>query len=83
MHTHMWHTHLGGTMVKNPPANVEDARDVDLIPGLSDPLEGEMATDSDVLGWKIPWTEEPDGLPSMELQRVTIEQLNTHMHAKY
>ena len=40
MHTLMWHTHLGGTIVKNPPANVEDARDVDLIPGLSDPLEG-------------------------------------------
>ena len=23
-----------------------------------------MATHSSVLAWKIPWTEEPDGLPS-------------------
>ena len=42
-----------------------------------------MATYSSVLGWKIPWTEEPGRLQSMELQRVTIEQLNTHIHAKY
>ena len=24
----------GGTVIKNPPANAEDARDTDLIPGL-------------------------------------------------
>ena len=29
-----------------------------------------MATHSSVLAWKIPGTEEPGGLPSMELQRV-------------
>ena len=33
-------------------------------------LEKEMATYSSVLAWRIPWTEEPDGLPSIELQRV-------------
>ena len=27
--------------------------------------EKEMATHSSVLAWRIPWTEEPDGLPSM------------------
>ena len=32
-----------------------------LIPGLGDPLEEEMATLSGILGWKIPWTEEPAG----------------------
>ena len=26
-----------------------------------DPLEEEMATDSSILAWKIPWTEEPGG----------------------
>ena len=26
------------------------------------PLEKEMATDSSILAWKIPWMEEPDGL---------------------
>ena len=36
-----------------------------------DPLEKEMATHSGILAWKIPWTEEPGGLPSM---RVTKNQ---------
>ena len=29
-----------------------------------------MATHSSILVWRIPWTEEPDGLQSMQLQRV-------------
>ena len=33
-------------------------------------LEKEMATHSSILAWRIPWTEEPGGLQSMELQRV-------------
>ena len=35
-----------------------------------DPLEKEMAIHSSTLAWKIPWTEEPDRLQSMGLQRV-------------
>ena len=35
-----------------------------------DPLEKEMATHSGILAWRIPWTEEPGRLKSMELQRV-------------
>ena len=38
--------------------------------GREDPLEKEMATHSSILGWKIPWTEEPGGLQSMGSQRV-------------
>ena len=34
------------------------------------PLEKEMATHSSTLAWKIPWTEEPGRLQSMEFQRV-------------
>ena len=34
------------------------------------PLEKEMATHSSILAWEIPWTEEPDGLQSMGLQRI-------------
>ena len=34
-----------------------------------DPLEKEMATHSSTLAWKIPWTEMPDRLQSMESQR--------------
>ena len=43
---------------------------VSSIPGLKDPLEEGMATHSRILAWKIPWTEEPGMLQSMELQRV-------------
>ena len=38
--------------------------------GWEDPLEGEMTTHSSTLAWKIPWTEEPGRLQSMESQRV-------------
>ena len=38
--------------------------------GREDPLEKEMATDSSILAWKIPRTEEPGRLQSMGLQRV-------------
>jgi len=38
--------------------------------GQEDPLEKEMATHSSILAWKIPWTEEPGRLQSMELQRI-------------
>ena len=33
--------------------------------GWEDPLEKEMATHSNILAWKIPWTEEPGALQSM------------------
>ena len=33
--------------------------------GRKDRLEKEMATHSNVLAWRIPWIEEPDGLQSM------------------
>ena len=54
-------------MVKNPPANIGDSG---LIPGLGRSLKKEMATQSSILTWEIPWTEEPGGLQSMGLQRV-------------
>ena len=38
--------------------------------GLEDPLVKEMATHSSTPAWKIPWTEEPGRLQSMEPQRV-------------
>ena len=30
-----------------------------------DPMEKEMATHSNILAWKIPWTEEAGGLQSL------------------
>ena len=38
--------------------------------GQEDSLEKEMATHSSTLAWEIPWTEEPDRLQSVGLQRV-------------
>ena len=35
-----------------------------------DLLEKGMATHSSILAWRIPWTEEPGGLQSMESKRV-------------
>ena len=41
-----------------------------------DPLEEVMATHSSIPACRIPWTEEPGGLQSMESQRVDLtEQL--------
>ena len=33
--------------------------------GGKDPLEEVMAIHSSILAWRIPWTEEPDGLQSI------------------
>ena len=38
--------------------------------GQEDPLKEEMATNSSILAWRIPWTEEPGELQSMRSQRV-------------
>ena len=42
-------------MVKNPPA-MQEMR-VQLL-GREDPLETGMATQSSILAWRVPWTEE-------------------------
>ena len=38
--------------------------------GQEDPLEEGMATYSNILAWRIPWTEESGRLQTMGLQRV-------------
>ena len=42
------------------------------VPSLDweDPLEEGLATHSSILAWRIPWTEEADGLQSTGSQRV-------------
>ena len=37
--------------------------------GQEDPLQKEMATHSSILAWRIPQTEEPDGLQSMSVSQ--------------
>ena len=57
-----------GLVVKNPPTN--DTGDGSLIPGPGRSLEEGIATHANILAWRVPWTEEPDDLWSVGLQRV-------------
>ena len=56
---------LGGSSGKESACNVGDLR---LTPGSG--REKSMATHSSVLAWRIPWTQEPDGLYSPWSRRV-------------
>ena len=38
--------------------------------GWEDPLRKGMAAHSTILAWRIPWTEGPGGVQSMELQKI-------------
>ena len=61
----IWWASLVAQMVKNLPAMQEThVQSLDQ----EDPLEKGMATHSNILPWKISWTEEPGGLQSMGLQ---------------
>ena len=44
----------GGTVVKNPPANIEEQEAQIRSLGQEDPLEKEMETHSSTLVWRIP-----------------------------
>ena len=45
-------------VVKNLPANPGDIREMGSIPGLGRSPEEGMATHSNILAWRIPWTED-------------------------
>ena len=64
---HLQRSSLVAQMVKNLPAVQKTWVQAS---GQEDPLEKGMAIHSNILAWRIPWTEEPGGLPSMGLQRV-------------
>ena len=51
-------------------ASAYNAGDLGLIPGSGRSPEEGMATHSNILAWRIPWTEEPGGLQSRGSQRV-------------
>ena len=50
-------------------ASACNAGDPGSVLGWEDPLEKGMATHSSILALRIPWTEEPGRLQSMESQR--------------
>jgi len=53
-------------VVKDPSTN---AGDVGSIPGMRKSLEKEIATNSRILAWEIPWTQETGGLKFRGLQK--------------
>ena len=60
-------------MLKNPPVT-QETRARSLV--REDPLKEGMATHLSILAWRIPWTEEPGGLPSMGshiTERLTLD----------
>ena len=57
-------------VVKNLPAKQEMQETLVPSLGWEDPLQEGMATHSNILAWRIPWTEGPGGLQSTGLQRV-------------
>ena len=67
---------LAARMVKNLPA-MQKTRVRDL--GWEYSLEKAIATHCSILAWRIPWTEEPDGLQSMGLQSQAQLTTNTQV----
>ena len=67
-------------MVKNLPAMQETW--VQSL-GQEDPLEKGMATYSNILAWRIPWTKESGGLQSIKSQKVRHDRAtNINMFQK-
>ena len=52
-------------MVKKLPTSAGEVRIMDSIPGSGEGND----THSNILSWRIPWTEEPGGLQSIGSQR--------------
>ena len=50
--------------------------------GQEDPVEEGMATHSNILAWRTPWTEAPGGLQPMRSQRVGHDSTHARTHAR-
>ena len=76
-----WATNIWASLVaqteKNLPAN---AGDLGSMPGLGRPLKNGKTTYSSILGRRISWTEEPDGLRLSDYHLVTLMFLRTYFH---
>ena len=69
----MWTAPRASQMVlamKSLPKSMQETKGTQVGSlGWEDPLEEETATCSSILAWRIPWTEEPDRLQSMESKK--------------
>ena len=64
--------------VKNLPTMLKTQETQIQSLGQEDLLEEEMATHSNILAWKIPWTEEPNGLLSKVSQQFRHGRATEH-----
>ena len=65
-------------MVKEPTCQCRRCKRCGFNPaGGKNSLEEEMATHSGILDWRIPWTEEPEGLQPMGSPRDMTEHTQT------
>ena len=68
-------------VVKNLAANAGDARDTDSIPGSGRSPAGGNGNPFSILAWRIPWTEDPGGVPKksdmVELYSTSIQILSS------
>ena len=70
-------------VVKNPPIYAGELRGWVQSPGQEDPLEKGMVTHSNILAWRMPWTEKPSRLQFRASQRVGRDWSDlAHTHAK-
>ena len=69
-------------VVKNPPANTGDIRNVSLIPESGRSLEEGMATYSNILAWRISWAEEPGGLSPQGHTELDTTEVTYHVHTE-
>ena len=72
MHARVW-GFLDGSVVNNPPAMQETQEMQIQSLGWDDPLEEEMAIYASTIAWRIPWTEEPGELQSVEFSNSQTE----------
>ena len=78
-----WYAIGGASLVAQTVKRLPAMREIQVrFLGREDPLEKEMAIHSSTLTWKIPWTEKPDRLQSMGLQRVRHDWA-TLLHSLY
>ena len=68
-----------GGSVKNPPTMWETW--VQFL-GWEDPLEKGIATHSNILAWRIPWTEEPERAESERTSQITHLDLHSYYTEK-
>ena len=60
----------GASLVVQMVRSLSAMEETGSVPGLGRSLEKEVSTHSSILAWRIPWTEEPGRLQSMQFQRV-------------